>query len=87
MAASERCWLVERDYGDEDLVTLVYATTDGSRQVTRQLSATMLANDSITAAREVPTERLTPVRDEDRRRRYAREARRMADSHDPDEMV
>lgn len=87
MADTVRCWLVERDYYDEDLVTLVYATPDGSRQVTQQLSTTLLMKNPPTAAKDIEPERLEAVTDEEVRSRYAAEAERMADKHDPDAQV
>jgi len=82
-----QCWLVERSsFGDERMVTLVYATTDGERQLTKQLSTNLLMRTAVTAARDVEPERLEPV-DDDRRERYATEAQRMADTRDPDEEV
>lgn len=84
---TERCWLVERSYGgDEDLVTLVYATHDGRRYLKKQFSHNMLYGTEITAARETPTDRLEPAPDEDRKR-YATEATRMAEKHAPDDVV
>ena len=83
-----RCWLVERSsFGDERMVTLVYATPEGDRQLTKQLSTNLLLRTAVTAARDVDPERLEPVADERTRERYAAEATRMADSHDPDEEV
>ncbi|QGN07313.1 hypothetical protein Hrd1104_08345 [Halorhabdus sp. CBA1104] len=86
MTEEVRCWLVERDFYDEDLVTLVYATPDGSRHVTQQRSTALLMKESVTAAIDVERDRLTAVT-EDERERYAREAKRMASSHDPDDDV
>lgn len=81
-------WLVERSYGnDEDLVTLVFATKDGRRQLKKQLSHNMLYGKSITAARTEPPEKLDEVKDESTRERYAKEATRMAEKHAPDEEV
>lgn len=81
-------WLVERSYGnDEDLVTLVYATTDGSQHLKKQLSHNMLYGKRITAARELQNGELDPVRDEELQDRYATEASRMAEKHDPDDEV
>lgn len=81
-------WLVERSYGnDEDLVTLVYATADGERQLTKQLSHRMLMGREITAGRQISPDRLEAVDDEETRERYRAEAARMVDSHDPDEAV
>jgi hypothetical protein len=87
MAGTEQCWLVEREYSDKGLITLVYATPDGSQSITQQRSSQMLNNVDITAAIEVEPERLTPVEDADTRERYADEVERMADRHDPDEAV
>jgi len=84
----ETVWLVERSYGhDEDLVTLVYATTDGSLALKKQLSHNMLYGKTITAAREQPRDELDTVRDEETRTRYAEEATRMAGKHEPDDKV
>lgn len=82
-----RVWLVERSYGnDEDLVTLVYATTDGEQHLRKQLSHNLLRKKSITAARTATAEKLepTPAGDVDR---YETEASRMAEEHDPDDPV
>ncbi|WP_181684916.1 hypothetical protein [Halorhabdus salina] len=86
MTEEVRCWLVERDFYDEDLVTLVYATPDGHRHVTQQRSTALLMKEAVTAAIDVDPDRLSAVA-EDERERYAREAERMAGSHDPDEVV
>jgi hypothetical protein len=86
--AIEQVWLVERSYGsDEDLVTLVFASTDGRLQLKKQLSHNMLYGKTITAAREEPRAKLDEVTDADTRERYATEASRMAERHDPDEAV
>ncbi len=86
-AESVRTWLVERRYSDRGLVTLVYATPDGDRALTRELSPAVLDRTAVTAARTVADERLSPVDDADTRERYRHEAARMADSHDPDDTV
>jgi hypothetical protein len=82
-----RCWLVERDYSDKGLVTLVYATPDGERALRMQRSANMLARQPVTAGRGVPEADLDPVEGADRRERFAAEADRMAGRHDPDDEV
>ncbi len=83
-----RCWLVERSsYGDERMVTLVYATPDGDRHLTKQFSTNLLLRKTVTAALDVEPDRLEPVADADTREQYAAEARRMAETHDPDEEV
>jgi len=88
MAEETRVWLVERSYGrSEDLVTLVYATTDGRRQLKQQLSHNMLYGKEITAARDVTPDELDEVKDEESRERFATEASRMAEKHDPGDEV
>lgn len=83
-----RVWLVERSYGnDEDLVTLVFATPDGEKQLKKQLSHNMLYGKTITAARNEKPDSLDEVKDEETRERYASEASRMAEKHDPDDEV
>lgn len=87
MTDTVRCWLVARDYFDEDLITLVYATPDGQRHVTQQLSSALLAKKPPTAAKDVDVDRLEPVSDPEERERYAAEAERMAARHDPNDRV
>jgi hypothetical protein len=74
-------WLVERDYTDKGMVSLVYATPDGTRAWRRQLSATALSG-GVRAARTVDPERLVSVTG-DERARYEREAARVATRNDP----
>lgn len=87
MADTERLWLVKRDYGDEALVELVYATPDGSRCLVKHLSMQLLRSKEITASIEVEPEDVEAVGDEETRERYATEAERVRESHDPDEVV
>jgi hypothetical protein len=82
-----RVWLVERDYDQKGLVRLVYATPDGERHHTRELSQKMLVRKAVTAATELDPDRLEPVSDSDRRDRYATEAARMRERHAPDDEV
>ena len=82
-----RLWLVERDYDDRNLVTLVYATPDGERYHQREQSAHLLSQgDGVTAATDADPNDLATV-DESTRKRYAREAERMRERHDPDDSV
>ncbi len=87
MADGERVWLVERSYSDKGLVTLVYATPDGDRHLRMQRSSNMLRNSDMTAALTVESDRLNPVNDDADQERYAAEAERMRDRHDPDDAV
>jgi len=82
---SQQVWLVEREYSDKGLLTLVYATPDGERYLRSNRSSNMLNNAGVTAAKDVDADRLEPVEDPDRRERYAREAERVAERHAPDD--
>ena len=82
-----RCWLVERDYNDKGLVTLVYATPDGQRCLQSNRSSTMLTKQGVTAATDADPEKLRPVDDDATRERYESEVARMRERHDPDEEV
>ncbi|WP_226039701.1 hypothetical protein [Natrinema sp. DC36] len=83
-----RCWLVERTFDDRNLVTIVYATPDGSRYQQRERSATSLQTGSaVTAAAEIPDDELEPVTDEETRERYATEVERTAEQHEPDDPI
>ncbi|ELZ19514.1 hypothetical protein [Natrinema limicola] len=83
-----QCWLVERELGDRDFVTLVYATPDGSRYQQRQRSSTALrTGPQVTAAVEIPEDELEAVPDDETRERYATEAERTAERYDPDDPI
>lgn len=82
-----RCWLVDRQSRDENLVTLVYSTLDGQRHLRRQLSFQVLSRKPTTAAVDVDSERLEPTPDPTDRERYATQAQSMVDRHDPDDEV
>ena len=84
--AEVRVWLVERTYTDKGLVTLVYATPDGERAITRQRSEQLLARTEVTAATDVEPSSLEPVAAEEVAR-YAAEADRMRESHEPGDVV
>ena len=83
-----RCWLVERDFGSRNIVTLVYATPDGSRYQQLERSSTMLQQGvDVTAAIDVEEGELEAVSDEETRERYAAEAERTAEQYDPDDPI
>jgi len=85
-----RVWLVQRAYSEEvqNMLELVYATPDGSRMLHLQkMLSTPRQADEITAARDVPSEKLEPVREEGEVSRYKREAERMKEKYEPDETV
>lgn len=80
-----RLWLVDRDYTqDRDIVGLVYASTDGSRHLRKEVGTDRFAR-SITAAIDVSASKTSRIRNDDLQAEYAEEARRMADEHDPDD--
>ena len=83
-----RLWLVEREYDDRNLISFVYATTDGTQQLRKELSATLLQqrNEPVTAAIEVDEDELAPV-DPDQQERYATEAQSVAENNEPDEPI
>ncbi|MFC7070678.1 hypothetical protein [Halobaculum lipolyticum] len=84
-----RVWLVERTYGDDELniVILVYATADGTRYLRKERALTSFTDERETpVSRVVAAAELGTVADEDRER-YAAEATRMADVHDPGDTV
>jgi hypothetical protein len=84
----ERLWLVDRTYTDKGLVSLVYATTDGERVLQRQRSMNMLQQGvDVTAATTADAERLDSVDAGETKQRYAEEASRMSDEHDPDDVM
>mgnify|MGYP007116964327 CR=1 FL=1 len=87
MADSERLWLVEREYNDESLVELVYASPDGIHCVIKHLSAQLLRSKEITAAIEVESGRLETVGDEDTQERYAVEVERVRERNEPDDVL
>jgi hypothetical protein len=88
MGETERLWLVDRTYDDKGLISLVYATTDGAavKRIERAPPA-IQASGGVTAAVEADRTGLEAVDDDALRERYASEAARMADRHDPAETV
>lgn len=87
MVDDVRLWMVERSYDTRNLITVVYATTDGEYYHQKELSSSMLSRTDVTAGIEISTTDLEPIEDEQRRQRYATEATRMAETHAPDDSV
>ena len=82
-----RLWLVERAYDDRNLVSFTYATPDGSQQLRKELSMTLLQRRGpMTAAIEADDDELGAV-DESDRERFAAEAQKMQANHDPDDEI
>jgi hypothetical protein len=84
MGDDVQVWFVHREYTDKGLITLEYATPDGSRSFVTQLSPN--APDP-TAARTVDADALRPVDDPDTRDRFEHEVARMQARHDPTDTV
>lgn len=87
---TERVWLVERTYSDDEqnLIILTYATTDGERYFRKERALTSFTDArETTAAIDAAPDNLGAVDDPDRREQYAAEARRMADVHEPDDVI
>jgi hypothetical protein len=86
-----RVWLVERTYSDDEqnLIILTYATPDGARDYRKERALTSFTGDhrETTAAVEVSPENLGTVSDPETRERYAAEARRMRERHDPGDAI
>jgi hypothetical protein len=85
-----RVWLVERTFSDDEqnIVILVYATPDGERYFRKERALTSFKDHrDTTAAVDVDPGNLGAVDDPDERERYADAARRMADEHDPDDVI
>lgn len=86
-----RVWLVERTYSDDELnlVILIYATEDGRYYHRRERALTSFSGPAreTKAGLVVSPNELGPVDDPAERDRYASEASRMADRHEPDDAV
>lgn len=80
-------WLVDRTYDDKGMVKLTYATPDGTETVRTEFAEQRLQmGRDVTAAREADADDVTETDAEDVER-FAAEATRMAERHDPDDPV
>lgn len=83
-------WLVERTYSDDEqnMIILTYATTNGKQYYRKERALTSFTDvRDTTAAIEADQDNLGAVEDPELRERYATEAQRMADAHDPDDVI
>jgi hypothetical protein len=91
VAETRQVWLVERTYSDDEqnLIILTYATLDGRHEYRKERALTSFSGPQreTTAAETVAADNLATVSDPDRRERFAAEATRMAERHDPDEAI
>ncbi|MBP1987113.1 hypothetical protein [Halolamina salifodinae] len=86
---SVQVWLVERTYSDDEqnIVILVYATPDGERYLRKERALTSFDDRrDTTAAIDADPGNLGET-DEDKLEQYAAEAERMAEQHDPDDLI
>ncbi|QSW99821.1 hypothetical protein [Haloterrigena alkaliphila] len=89
-ADTVRVWLVERTYSDDEqnLIILTYATPDGERYFRKERALTSFTDvRDTTAAVDADSGNLGNVDDAETREQYATEAQRMADVHDPDDVI
>jgi len=87
---SVRVWLVERTYSDDEqnLIILTYATPDGERYYRKERALTSFDDErDTTVAVDADPSNLGTVDDPDLRDQYAAEAQRMADRHEPDDLL
>jgi hypothetical protein len=87
---TERVWLVERTYSDDEqnLIILVYATSDGKQYFRKERALTSFTDmRDTTAALDVDPDNLGAVEDEAERKQYAAEAKRMAETHAQDDPI
>ncbi|WP_265108465.1 hypothetical protein [Halosolutus halophilus] len=87
---SVRVWLVERTYSDDEqnLIILTYATTDGDRYFRKERALTSFTDArETTAAVDADLDNLGTTDDPALQEQYAAEARRMADAHEPDDVI
>lgn len=84
-------WLVERTYSDDELnlIILVYATTDGRHYHRRERALPSFTGPAreTKAGLSVTADELGTVDDRSTRERYAAEATRVAEEHDPDDAI
>lgn len=84
-------WMVERTFSADSphILVIVYATPDGQQYLQQERAYNRFGGTApeVTAAIEVDSATLVSVSDEERRERYAAEADRMMNRHDPDDAV
>lgn len=88
---SIRVWMVERTFSADSphILVIVYATLDGTQYLQKERAFNRFGGSApeVTAAIEVTPDDLVAVDDDERRERYAAEAARMRDRHDPTDAV
>lgn len=86
MDDTERVWLVERSLDDGRVITLTYASMDGTRVLTRQ-QAVMSMSSGVPVSIEVKQDELSAVDESEQQDRYRSEVARMQNRHSPGDRV
>jgi len=89
-AEGVRAWLVRRTYSDDEqnIIILTYATPDGEQYVRKERALTSFDSTPETpVAVDADPVNLGEVVDAELQEQYAAEARRMAERHDPDNVI
>lgn len=88
---TEQVWMVERTFSADSphILVIVYATLDGTEYLQKERAFNRFGGSApeVTAAVQVSPDDLHPVTDPERRERYATEAERMRERHEPDDPV
>lgn len=84
-----RIWLVDRTVTEKpSLINHIYATPDGDRYLLIERSSVgSQPAEHTTASIEVDTAKLSEVKDRELQDAYAAEATRMAERHDPEDVI
>lgn len=86
MDDTERVWLVERSLDDGRIITLTYASADGTAVLTRQ-QAVMSMSSGVPVSIEVDQEELSEVDEPEQQDMYRSEVARMRNRHTPGDRV
>ena len=89
-AEHEQVWLVDRTYSDDEqnIVILIYATTDGGRYLRKERAITSFSDSTETpAAVNAKIDNLGTVTDSETKAEYAVLAQERKAAHDPDDIV
>ncbi|RXK52004.1 hypothetical protein [Halorientalis pallida] len=88
---TERVWLVERTYGDDEqnMIILTYATPDGRRDYRKERALPSFTGPgrATQVSLDVDADNLGTVDDPETRERYASEVERMTEKHDRDDTL
>lgn len=86
MTNLDRVWLVERSLDDGRVITLTYASVDGTRVLTKQ-QAVMSMSSGVPVSIEVEQDELSAVDKSEQQDRYRSEVARMQTQHAPGDKV